>query len=82
MNENLQKSIRYKNYEIKPDSRKIIIENTERWNTPFRIWEHKGKAVRTFKFYDKTTYSSKEDAIKHCFNAGKCIIDDRPEELM
>ena len=76
MSENLPKSIRYKNYEIKPDSQKVIIGNTERWNTQFRIWEHKGDAVRTLKFHDKLTYSSKEDAIKHCFKAGKSIIDD------
>ncbi len=82
MSENLPKSIRYKKYEIKPDSRKVIIENTERWNTQFRIWEHKGDAARTFKFYDKPTYSSKEDAIKHCFNAGKFIIDNKPEQLI
>ena len=80
MNENLPTSIRYKHYEIKPDPRKVIIDNTERWNTQFRIWEHKGNAVRMFKFHDKLTYSSKEDAIKHCFNAGKFIIDKQQEQ--
>ena len=81
MNENLPTSIRHKNYEVKPDPRRVIIENIERWNTQFKILEHKGYAVRVFNFYDKPTYDSKEDAIKHCFSAGKYIIDEKPEQL-
>ncbi len=75
MNENLPNSIGYKDYEIKPIPMKVIVENNEKWNTQFEIWEHKGYASTVFPFSGKETYSLKEDAIKYCFNAGKHVID-------
>ena len=81
MNENLPEAIEYQGYEIRPSPVKVIVEDAERWNTQFEIWEHKGSDSYSFPFCGKPTYGSKEDAIKYCFNAGKHIIDNEPEKL-
>ena len=82
MSENLPEAINCQGYQIKPTSMKMLVENAERWNTRFEIWEHKGSESTVFPFYDKPTFKSKEDAIKRCFLAGKHIIDNEPERLV
>lgn len=74
--------INYRDYQIIPASIKVIIEDVERWNTQFEIWEHKGSESNFFSFCGKPTYESKEEAIKYCFGAGKHIIDNEPEKLV
>ena len=43
---------------------------------------NKGSESTLFPFTGKSTFESKEDAIKHCFLAGKHIIDNEPGKLV
>lgn len=82
MSENLPEAINYQGYQIRPMPMKVIIKGTERWNTQFEIWEHKGRDLTVFPFHGKSTCESKEDAIKRCFLVAKHIIDNEPEKLV
>jgi hypothetical protein len=82
MNENLPESIRYKDYVIRPTPMKVIVEGNEKWNTRCEIWQNKGDENILFPIFGEETYSFKEDAIKHCFNAGQYFIDNKSEQLI
>ena len=82
MNENLPETIIYKGYQIKPSPRLVIVEGVEKWNTQFKIFEHKGSEVRELIFNGRVVFETKQEAIKYCFQAGKDTIDKEPEKLI
>jgi len=82
MSEDLPEAINYQGYQIRPNPLKVIIDDTEKWNTQFEIWEHRGNESTIFPFYGRYICESKEDAIKCCFHEGKHILDNEPEKLI
>jgi len=46
-----------------------------RWTTDVTIERHDGASVTTCQFSASRTFETKEEAIRHCINFGRQIID-------
>ncbi len=63
----------YKGYEIRPTP--DFLTESEEWSIKLQILIDKGYEVIERSFSATGTYKSKEEAIKHCINFGRQIID-------
>jgi hypothetical protein len=63
----------YRGYviEAKPEQ---LVENKQ-WTTDITIWKHSGGKSTDKPYSASNTFNTKEEAIEHCFNFGKQIID-------
>jgi len=69
--------VRYKDFEIEAKSYQLA--DSKRWALSIYIWKHKGHESVSQPFTGGNTYESKGEAIRHCFNLGKKIIDGEIE---
>jgi hypothetical protein len=67
-------SYRYKGYEICPEPAEL--ENG-RWTHDVSIWNDQGHTVSITPFGSATTFGSEQEAIFHCLNFGKQIVDGK-----
>lgn len=67
--------IRYKEFEI--EAATFPLREPEGWSLGLLILKHKGYETVSRYFSGRNIYSSKEEAVKHCFNVGKKIIDGK-----
>lgn len=63
----------YKGYEIRPTPE--FLTESEEWSSNLHILIHKENEVVDRQFSAADTYKSKEEAIEHCINFGRQIID-------
>ena len=47
------------------------------WTIRIEIWRDRGNAINAKAFYAKNRFKTKEEAIPHCFEIGKQIVDGR-----
>lgn len=69
----------YKGYLIKPVS--LQIRDSGRWSMEVYILKHRGDSVAQRQFAASDTFVTEEDAIQHCVNFGKQVIDGKHEML-
>jgi len=69
--------IPYKGYLIEADPYQLA-ESGE-WTMRVNIWRDRGSHINEKPFYAKNRFKRKEEAIGHCFELGKQIIDGRIE---
>jgi len=67
----------YKGYEIEACPYPVY---KSKWMINLKIWKHNGSDSINRSFSGSNTYDSKEEALKHCFNLGKKIIDGKVEK--
>lgn len=67
----------YKGYKIMPATLQLV-ESGE-WTIDLYIGKDKGNEWVERKFSAANTYKTKEEAISHCINFGKRIIDGKSE---
>jgi hypothetical protein len=67
------KELSYKDRIIEARPEKLI-ENG-RWTTNIVIYTHQGGSVEDKLYVAANTFQTEEEAIEHCFNFGKQIID-------
>ncbi len=65
----------YKNYDISPAPRELADEGG--WNLEVYISGDDGDEFRRMKFFVANTFPTKEEAIQHCYEFAKRIIDHR-----
>ena len=65
--------IQYKGYTINANPEQLT--ETNRWTVNISIEKHHGDRVTDKPFSASNTFASKEEAIEHCLNFGKQIID-------
>lgn len=65
--------IQYKGYTINANPEQLT--ETNRWTVNISIEKHHGGRVTDKPFSASNTFTSKEEAIEHCLNFGKQIID-------
>jgi len=76
--ENAMNGIPYTGYLIRPAPLPLA---TGEWNLEVHISKDRGSDVTERKFSAANTYKTEEEAIKHCINFGKQIIDGKAENL-
>ena len=69
--------IPYKGYLIRPTSVQLV--DTGRWNIEIYISKDRGSEITERKFSASNTFNTQEEAIQHCVNFGKQIIDGKSE---
>jgi len=69
--------ISYKGYVIEATSQQLL--HDKKWTININIWKHRGDRSIQRQFSTLNTFKNKEEAIKHCFNFGKQIIDGQIE---
>ena len=69
--------IPYKGYLIRPVSVQLL--DIERWNIELYISKDRGSEITERKFSASNTFNTQEEAIQHCVNFGKQIIDGKSE---
>lgn len=69
--------IPYKGYEIRPTPMQLA--DTGEWNMELYISKDSGNEITERKFSAGNTFTTKEEAIQHCINFGKQIIDGKSE---
>ncbi|MFX0202438.1 MAG: DUF6566 family protein [Candidatus Hodarchaeota archaeon] len=67
----------YKGYEIRPAPYQL--QGSERWNINLYIAIEKGNQRAERNFTAGSSYETKDEAIRHCINFGKQIIDGQVE---
>ena len=70
-------TITYKGFEIKPTP--MQLRDSGKWTMDLAILRHRGNRVTERQFSAGNTFETKEEAILHCFNFGKQIIDGKSE---
>jgi hypothetical protein len=65
--------LHYKGFEI--NAVPYQLADTGHWTVHIFIWKHRGHESTEREFSAANTFENKEDAIKHCLNFGKQIID-------
>ena len=71
-------SIRYKGYEIRAAPYKLT--DSGEWSINLYICRDTGNERRERNFHAGNTYEKKADAVAHCHDFGKQIIDGQVEE--
>ena len=68
----------YKGYVIEACPRQLL---NDKWTIEITIWKHLGSRSLDKNFEDSNTFAfaKEEEAIEHCFNFGKQIIDGQIE---
>jgi hypothetical protein len=66
-------TITYKGYEIQAVPYRLAESGD--WAMKIIILHHRGDAVTTRDFYAHNRFKTENDAIQHCFDFGKKIID-------
>lgn len=69
--------IRYKEFEIEATTYQL--KEPKGWSLSILVWKHSGSKSVSRAFIGSNIYVSKEEAIEHCFNFGKKIIDGDAE---
>lgn len=69
---------RYKGFIINANPQQVA-ENKQ-WTVNITIIKPHGGSVSDKPFFSSDTFSSKEEATKHCFNYGRQIIDGEIED--
>jgi len=70
-------NISYKEYVIRPAPMQLA--DTDEWNMELYISKDTGNEIKERKFFTANTFKTKEEAIQHCINFGKQIIDGEAE---
>ncbi len=65
--------IKYKGYEI--EARPYQLAESGEWKIEIHILHHRGSEIREKPFYTRSRFKTENEAIQHCFNFGKQIID-------
>lgn len=65
--------IPYKGYLIKPAP--LQLRDSGEWTMELVISKHRGNSVAERKYSAGNTFKTEEEAIQHCINFGKQIID-------
>ena len=69
--------ISYKGYLIRPAPKQLV--DSGEWNMDIHISIDKGNRLIIRNFNTANTFATKEEAIQHCINYGKQIIDGEVE---
>jgi hypothetical protein len=69
------KELPYKGYIIEARPEKLI--ESGRWSTNIVIYSHQDGTMSDELFVAPNTFQTEEEAIEHCFNFGKQIIDEK-----
>lgn len=67
------KELSYKGYVIEAYPEYSVESN--RWSTSVVIYECQGGRISDRQFVAPNTFQTEEEAMEHCFNFGKQIID-------
>jgi hypothetical protein len=73
----LMNEMNYKGYVIEAIPEQLVV--TGRWRVKFCIWRRRGHASTQRQFGAGNTYPTEREAVAHCFNFGKQIIDGQME---
>lgn len=71
-------SIEYKGYEIRAVPYQLA--DSGEWTVDILIVRDTGTEVKHRKFSASNTYETKDNAVRHCFNLGKQIIDGKVKD--
>lgn len=71
-------SIRYKGYEVEAVPHKLA--DSGEWSTDIVIMRDRANNRKYRKFGASNTYKTQEEAVQHCFNLGKQIIDGKAKD--
>lgn len=71
-------SIKYKSYEIRAVPNQLA--DFGDWTLDILIVRDTGTETKHRKFGGSNTYKTKDEALQHCFNFGKQIIDGKVED--
>ena len=69
--------LHYEGYVIEALPKQLV--DDDMWTIKINIWKHRGEKVTQKAFFAKNTFSDKDQAIAHCFDFGKQIIDGQIE---
>jgi len=67
----------YKDYIIRPAP--LQLADSGEWNMELYIVKDNGNEIRERKFSAGNTFKTRDEAIRHCINFGKQIIDGQSE---
>lgn len=67
--------IEYKGYRINACPKQLV--KSEEWTVSIVIETHHGNHVNTRNFSASNTFATREEGIKHCFEFGRRIIDNK-----
>ena len=70
-------NIMYKGYEIRAVPYQLA--GSGEWTVDILVVRDNGTEVKHRKFSASNTYKTKDEAVQHCFNLGKQIIDGKVE---
>ena len=68
-------TISYKGYGIRPAPMELADDGG--WNLEVYITGEEGGSIRRMKFFAANTFPTEEEAIQHCYEFAKRIIDHR-----
>jgi hypothetical protein len=51
------------------------LADDKKWTININIWKEKGSSITQRNFSVSNTFVDKEEAVQHCYNLGKQIID-------
>jgi hypothetical protein len=68
----------YKGYVIKATPYQL--KESKKWTVNITIEHHTGERINFKNFSAANTFETKEEAIKHCINFGRRIIDGKIED--
>jgi hypothetical protein len=71
-------SIEYKGFEIRAVPYQLV--DSGGWTLDILIVRDTGTKIKHRKFGGSNTYKTKDEAVQHCFNLGKQIIDGKVED--
>ena len=71
------KKLEYKGYIINATSHQLAKD--KHWSVHLQIERHIGSCVNVGNYRAANTFPTEEEAIQHCFNFGKQIIDGKAE---
>ncbi len=53
------------------------LRDSGRWTLEVPLWRDSGDAVTVCPFYGSDTFETRDEAVQHCFNYGRQIIDGK-----
>jgi len=67
--------VQYEGYEI--EVRTGQLQDDGRWTLDINIWRDSGSETVVTPFSSSTTFATRDEAVQHCINFGRQIIDGK-----
>ena len=67
--------VQYEGYEI--EVRTGQLRDDGRWTLDINIWRDSGSETAVTPFSSSTTFGTRDEAVQHCINFGRQIIDGK-----